>query len=52
MFLVQEVRRGKGVTVLSWDKAEVSRGGWEEVVNASFNLTLNAGLHIGSAYIR
>jgi len=35
MFLVRKVRRGRGLTVLSWDKTEVSRGGArEEVVNA------------------
>jgi len=27
MFLVREVRRGQGVTVLSRDKTEVTRGG-------------------------
>jgi len=26
MFLVRKVRRGRGVTVLSWDKTEVSCG--------------------------
>jgi len=32
-FIVREDRRGRGVTVLSRDKTEVSRG-WEKVVNA------------------
>jgi len=31
-FLVRKDRRGRGVTVLSRDKTEVSRGGLDEVI--------------------